>query len=507
MHSKDLFADLRAGIVVFLVALPLCLGIAMACGFPPISGIIAGITGGLVVTLFSNATFSVSGPAAGLTAIVITSVHQLGSLNAFMAAALVAGVLQIAFGIVKAGGIGNFIPNPVIRGMLAGIGIILIIKQLPHLVGYDADPEGDLYFDQPDGHNSFSDLYYMFNYVTPGSVLIALASLAAMLLADRTFYKKNNMLAYIPGPLLAVTVGIVLNVLFSASAKLQVKPEHLVSLPIVSSVQHLRGYLPFPDFAAVATVPFWTVVITLSLVASLETLLNIEAIEKLDPGKHEADPNRELMAQGIGNIASSLAGGLPVTSVIVRSSANIHAGARSRLSVAFHALLLLLSVLFFPRLLSLIPNSSLAVILVMTGYKLARVSIFKELFKNGWDQFLPFVVTIAVMLLTDLLKGVAAGVLVAVFFIIRASIRSSFEIVEEVINQQTSYLIKLPQHITFFNKGFLVRYLKKVKTGSLVIIDGTITRSTDKDVREVMIDFVKSASKKNIHIQFIKYQL
>ncbi len=507
MNSKNLFADLKSGIVVFLVALPLCLGIAMACGFPPLSGIVAGIVGGLFITLFSNATYSVSGPAAGLTAIVISAVHQLGSLDAFMAAALLGGVLQIILGLVKAGGIGNFVPSPVIRGMLAGIGVILIIKQLPHLVGYDADPEGDLYFEQPDGHNSFSDLYYMLNTITPGAMMVAIVSLGALLLAELPFYKKNKALSFIPGPLLAVACGILLNLSFSGNAFWQISSEHLVEVPQMQSIANVRDYLPSPDFSKIGTSGFWIIVATISLVASLETLLNIEAVEKLDPEKHPVNSNRELRAQGIGNIISPLLGGLPVTSVIVRSSANIHAGAKTKLSVIFHALLLLLSILLFPQLLRLIPNSSLATILVMTGYKLTKVSIFKEQFKNGWDQFLPFVVTIVVMLLTDLLKGVTAGIVVSVFFIIRANIRSSFEIIEEVIGNETNYLIKLPQHITFFNKGYIAGYLERVKENSRVIIDGSITRTTDKDVKEVLNDFVQGATKRNISVQFIKYQL
>lgn len=507
MNSKNLFADFKSGIVVFLVALPLCLGIALACGFPLISGIIAGIVGGIIVTSFSDARFSVSGPAAGLTAIVLSSVSQLGNIPVFLAAVVFAGVLQILLGIFKAGGIGNFIPSAVIKGMLAGIGIILIIKQFPHFVGYDADPQGDMYFDQPDGHNSFSDLYYMLNYITPGSVVIGIVSFFVLLITDMPFYKKDKVFSLIPGPLLVVIFGILLNIAFAGYPFLQISSAHLVNLPSINSVEDLNNNILFPDFGMMGSPKFWTIVFTVGIVASLETLLSIEAVEKLDPAKRPVNSNRELIAQGIGNMSSALIGGLPVTSVIVRSSANINAGARTKVSVVFHAVLLLLCVLLFPGILGMIPNSSLAVILIMTGYKLAKVSLFKEQFKAGWDQFLPFVITITVMLLTDLLKGVAVGIVVSVFFIIRANIKSSFEIIEEKIDHQTNYLIKLPQHITFFNKGFIINFLGRVKGNSRVIIDGSITKSTDKDVKEVLTDFVKSSEEKNIEVQFIKYHI
>jgi MFS superfamily sulfate permease-like transporter len=507
MNSKNLFADFKSGIVVFLVALPLCLGIALACGFPLFSGIIAGVVGGIVVASFSNSRYSVSGPAAGLTAIVLSSVSELGNIQVFLAAIVFAGVLQILLGIFKAGGIGNFIPSSVIKGMLAGIGIILIIKQLPHFVGYDADPEGDMYFEQPDGHNSLSDLYYMLNYITPGSALIGCISFVILLITDKPFYKNNRFLAMVPGPLLVVAFGILLNIVFRSYPFLFIGEDHLVNLPSINSVSDLKDNLMFPNFGLIGKPAFWTIVFTVGIVASLETLLSIEAIEKLDPEKHPVNSNRELIAQGIGNMTSAFAGGLPVTSVIVRSSANIHAGARSKFSAMFHAMLLLVCVLAFPHVLGYIPNSSLAVILIMTGYKLTKVSLFKEQFSAGWDQFLPFVVTIAVMLTTDLLKGVTAGILLAVFFIIRSNIRSSFEIIEEIIDNQTNYLIRLPQHITFFNKGFMINFLEQIKKDSRVIIDGSITKSVDKDVKEVLADFIENSKQKNIQVQLIKYQI
>lgn len=507
MNSKNLFSDLRAGVVVFLVALPLCLGISLACGVPLFSGLIAGVVGGIVVTSISGAKYSVSGPAAGLTAIVVTAISELGSFEAFLAAVTIAGIIQIVLGLLKAGGVSNFIPNSVIKGMLAGIGIILIMKQLPHLVGYDADPEGDMYFLQSDGHNSISDLYYMLNYITPGSVLIGLVSFAVLLITEMRFFKNDRILSSIPGPLLAVIFGILLTISFSSSNLLRIEKEHLVNLPLIQSAADLKSNLLFPDYSLLLNAPFWLIVFTLAIVASLETLLNIEALEKLDPLKAEINTSRELIAQGTGNLISGFIGGLPITSVVVRSSANIHAGAKTKLSVILHAVLLLFSALFLHRFLALIPNSSLAAILIMTGYKLTKISLFKKELKMGKEQFLPFIVTIVVMLLTDLLKGVGAGIVVAVFFIIKFNIQSTFEIIEEVIDGKTNYLVKLPQHVTFFNKGFVINYLNKVKNGSTIIIDGSINKTTDKDVKEVFIDFIHQSRQRNIEVQFVKYSL
>lgn len=506
MFSKNLLSDLKSGIVVFLVALPLCLGIAMACGVPLFSGIIAGVTGGILVTSFSGSKFSVSGPAAGLTAIVIASIAQLGSFQAFLAAVVFAGVLQIILGALKAGSIGNYIPNAVIKGMLAGIGIILIVKQIPHLFGYDKDPEGDEDFIQLDGQNSFTELIHMVNFITPGAVIIGLVAFIILIISDKPFYKKNRILSNIPGPLLVVVFGVLLTIIFRGYPGLVIDPQHLVNLPTIASFSDLKENLFFPDFSFAKTTAFWVIVFTLGIVASLETLLGIEAIDKLDPEKNESDTNRELFAQGIGNIVCGLLGGLPVTSVIVRSSANINAGAKSKFSTIIHAVLLLGSILLLPGVLSLIPNACLAAILIMTGFKLTKLAIFKEQWKFGIEQFLPFVVTIIVMLVTDLLKGVCAGVVISVIFIIRDNIRSSFDSSSEVINGETYHLIKLPQHVTFFNKGYLIKFFAGIQPKSKVIIDGSINRKINRDSRDVITDFINTAKKRKIEVELIKYK-
>ncbi len=505
MSSKTLGPDIKAGLVVFLVALPLCLGIAMACNVPLFSGVIAGVVGGILVSAISGAKYSVSGPAAGLTSIVISAIATLGSYEIFLAAVVFAGVFQILLGIIKAGGIGNYIPNAVIKGMLAGIGIILIIKQIPHLFGYDKDPEGDMEFIQLDGENSFTELVHMVNFITPGSLVIGLVSFTLLIICGKKFYKDNKIFSNLPAPLLVVIVGVLLTISFRSSAFLQIDSQHLVSLPAIKDFSDLRANLAFPDFSFMGNIKFWTIVLTIGLVASIETLLNIEATDKLDPEKNETNSNRELFAQGAGNIVSGLVGGLPVTSVIVRSSANINAGAKTKFSIIVHAIFLLVSIIAFPSLLSLIPNSALAAILIATGFKLTKISIFKEQFKSGIEQFLPFIITIIVMLLTDLLKGVGAGIAVSIFFIIRDNIKLSFETSSSTIDGKLYYLLKLPQHVTFFNKGYLIRFFEKIKPDSKLIIDGSINKKINSDAKDVISDFISTAKQKQIDVELVKY--
>ncbi len=509
MNSKNIVPDLKSGIVVFLVALPLCLGIALACKAPLFSGLLAGIIGGIIVTALSGSYLSVSGPAAGLTAIVLSSVASLGSFELFVAAIIFAGVFQVLLGVIKAGNIANYIPNAVIKGMLAGIGIILIIKQIPHLAGYDADPEGEFDFDQPDGHNTFSDLAYMWDNITPGSLLVGIVSMVILFISEREFYKNNKVLSFIPGALLAVIFGVIINVSFSSggNAYLKIAPEHLVNLPVINNFKDLRGVLASPDFSMIGTFKFWLIVFTIGIVASLESLLSIEATDKLDPRKRNSNNNKELIAQGIGNITCGALGALPVTAVIVRSSANINAGAKTKFSAIIHAVLLMVSVLFIPNILSLIPNASLAAVLIMTGYKLAKPSLFKEYFIKGYAQILPFLVTIIVMLVTDLLKGVTAGLVVSVVFIIRANIRSSFSTSKDILDGKMHYLIKLPEHVSFFNKGFLIDYFRTINSNSIVMIDGGTNRTMDHDVKEVILEFIESGKEKQIETTLINLNL
>lgn len=506
MKSNTVGPDIKAGIVVFLVALPLCLGIAMSCGVPLFSGIISGVIGGILVTSLSGSKFSVSGPAAGLTAIVISSISILGSYEVFLAAVVFAGVLQILLGILKAGGIVNFVPNAVIKGMLAGIGIILIIKQIPHLFGYDKDPEGDMEFFQLDGQNSFTELINMVNFITPGSLIVGLISFLLLFICTKPFYNKSKLFSFIPAPLLVVIFGILLTLSFKTYDFLRIDSQHLVNLPSIKNFNDLRSNLAFPNFSFMGTTSFWIIVFTIGIVASLETLLNIEATEKLDPEKNQSNSNKELFAQGLGNIAVALLGGLPVTSVIVRSSANINAGAKTKLAVVVHSLLLLISVIVFPQALALIPNACMAAILIVTGLKLTKLKIIKEQFHHGIEQFLPFITTIIVMLFSDILKGVGVGVAISIFFIIRDNIKFSFDASSDTIEGKLYYLVKLPQHVTFFNKGYLIRFFDSVKPKSKVIIDGSINKTINCDSKDVISDFITIAEKKQIEIELIKYK-
>jgi MFS superfamily sulfate permease-like transporter len=345
----------------------------------------------------------------------------------------------------------------------------------------------------------------MVNFVSPGAVIIGIVSIIILIIAEKPFYKKDKILSSIPGPLLVVVFGVLLTSAFKGYSALMIDKQHLVSLPVIASFSDLKSNLFSPNFNFINTSVFWILAATLAVVASIETLLGIEAIDKLDPEKNESNSNKELIAQGVGNIFCGLIGGLPVTSVIVRSSANVNSGAKSKLSVIIHALLLLISVLLFPQILALIPNACLAAILIMTGLKLTKLSIIKELLRAGYEQYLPFLVTVVVMLFTDLLKGVCAGLVVAIVFIIKDNITTSFDSTNEFIDGKMYYIIKLPQHLTFFNKGFLINYFKAVQKDSMITIDCSINKKLNADAKDVINDFVIASKKKNIRVELIKY--
>ncbi|MBL7940645.1 MAG: SulP family inorganic anion transporter, partial [Flavobacteriales bacterium] len=421
--SSSLFSnwrqDLPASLVVFLVAVPLCLGIALASGAPLISGLIAGIVGGIVVGAISGSQLGVSGPAAGLAAIVLVAIQQLGSFPLFLTAVVLAGLIQVILGFVRAGVIAYFFPNSVIKGMLAGIGVIIILKQLPHAVGDDKDWMGDETFDQMDKLNTFEELWFALQNPTLGAIVITLACLALMILWERPFVKRIKALAFVPGPLVAVVLGTVLAKLFQGHPSLAISSDHLVRLPDLSA--GLSTVLTFPDPAGLTNSAVWTIALTLAIVASIETLLCVEATDKLDPEKRITPTNLELKAQGVGNVLSGLVGGLPITQVIVRSSANIQSGGRTKLSAIVHGAMILLSLLLIPGMMNMIPLASLAAILLMTGYKLAKPSLFKTMYAQGWYIFIPFIATVLGVVLIDLLKGVMLGMCVGIFFVLRNS--------------------------------------------------------------------------------------
>ena len=495
---KNLGTDLPSSIVVFLVALPLCLGIALASNAPLFSGLIAGFVGGIVIGSLSGSQLSVSGPAAGLTAIVAVAILKLPSFDAFLFSVVICGALQLILGVVKAGVIGDYVPNNVIKGMLAAIGLILILKQFPHLVGYDADPEGDESFVQPNKETTFSGITNALRFITPAAVLIGAVGLLFQFGWEKFTAGKKGLIKLIPAPLVVVLIGVGLNEIFkNYGTAYAIEPKHMVSIPVAASTGEFMSFFTAPDFSMWANKDVWITGVTLALVASLETLLSIEAIDNLDPYHRVTNKDRELRAQGIGNMVSGLIGGLPVTSVIVRSSANVHAGARSKASAILHGLLLLSCVAFIPVILNLIPKAALAAILIYTGYKLAKPTLFKEHFKKGWDQFLPFVITIVAILLTDLLIGVVIGIGVGIFFVMRSNFKSSVFIVHD----DDKYLFRLRKDVSFLNKPIIKNKLEEVPENASVLIDASRADFIDKDIIEVIEDFMDHAPLKNIFVE------
>lgn len=500
-YFSSLKNDIPAGIVVFLVALPLCLGIALASGAPFFSGMIAGIVGGIVVASISNSQLSVSGPAAGLAAIVLVSIQQLGAFNIFLVAVVLAGVMQVILGFLRAGTISNYIPSNVIKGMLTAIGILIILKQIPHAFGYDADIEGNLDFIQTDGKNTFTSLLQPLNHINLGATIIAAVSVTILLLWERPFIK--NKIGFIPGGLVAVFVSIVLNEIFlrTGSDLAITEKSHLVNVPIANSFNDFFSFFTFPDFTHITNLKVITIAATIAVVASIETLLSIEAVDNLDPHKRLTSTNLELKAQGIGNIVSGLIGGLPITSVIVRSSANVNAKAQSKISAIFHGFLLLVCVAFIPVLLNKIPLAALAAILLLVGYKLTKISIYKEMFKNGKHQWIPFIVTVLVIVFTDLLKGVGVGLAVSVFFILKGNLRNSYFFHKGTYHKGDVIQIRLSEEVSFLNKASIKQTLEHLPDNSKVIIDASNTAYIDYDILELIREFKEiKAVDKNIEL-------
>ena len=468
---KYIKEDLPAGLVVFLVALPLCLGIALASGAPLFSGIIAGVVGGIVIGFASGSNVSVSGPAAGLTVIVLNGITDLGNYNTFLLAVVIAGILQIILGYLKAGVIGYYFPSSVIKGMLAAIGIILILKQAPYHIM---------------------------------SIVIASISIAIILLWELPFVKKFPISKWVPGALIAVLVGTALNelVVFYDPA-LKLINTQLVKLPVANSIQEFGQQFSFPDIASLSNPKVYILAFTIAIIASLESLLCTEAGDKLDPQKRITPTNRELKAQGIGNVISGLIGGLPLTAVIVRTSANVNAGSKTKLSAIIHGILLLISVILLASILNKIPLACLAAVLLVVGYKLAKVSLFKQMYKLGWEQFIPFIITVVAIQFSDLLKGITLGMIVAIFYILRANYRRDYIIHHDKLNNGGLIKIDLTEHVTFLNKGSLAKKLSQIDNGIKVVIDGTNAHYIDLDVLEIIYNFKETAVNKNIEVELI----
>ncbi|WP_431132715.1 SulP family inorganic anion transporter [Psychroserpens mesophilus] len=501
---KTIKSDLPASIVVFFVALPLCLGIALASGAPLFSGLIAGIVGGIVVGALSGSKIGVSGPAAGLAAIVLTAIGTLGGYENFLVAVVLGGIIQLIFGLLKAGIIGYYFPSSVIKGMLTGIGIIIILKQIPHFFGYDAEPEGADSFIEMSGENTFSAIWNIFDNVILGSMIIGFIALAILLLWSNVLAKKAKIFQIIQGPLVAVVAGIIFFVVTQSNETFSIAESHLVSVPVPDDFDSFIGQFSFPNFSAITNPEIWVVAFTIALVASLETLLCVEATDKLDPNKNVTPTNRELLAQGTGNILSGLIGGLPITQVIVRSSANIQSGGKSKMSAIIHGFLLLISVILIPTLLNKIPLSVLAAILLIVGYKLAKPALFMKMYKLGWKQSVPFFVTVVGIVFTDLLVGIGLGLLVGIVVILLKSYQNShFLHIEDKSNGKHRIKMELAEEVTFFNKGAILKELDSLPRDTYLEFDVTKTRYLDYDIVEILEDFAFKAKERNIDIKLI----
>ncbi|MFP3595960.1 SulP family inorganic anion transporter [Chryseobacterium sp. SIMBA_029] len=493
-----------SGLVVFLVALPLCLGIALASGAPPLSGVISGIVGGLVVGFLSNSNISVSGPAAGLTAIVLTAITDLGAFELFLCAGIIAGLIQLVLGFIRAGSISNYFPNNVIEGMLAAIGIIIILKQIPHALGFDQDYEG---------HESIFDKGLNFNYFTellgavhPGAILVTLVSVAILIIWDKVpALRRMKML---PGALVAVVAGILLNEAFKLSgSSLAIGTQHLVSLPVPQSLDDFKNLITMPDFNGFTNPKVWIVGATIAIVASIETLLCIEASDRLDKQRRITDTNLELRAQGIGNLISSFIGGLPMTSVVVRSSANANAGATSKMSAMIHGVLLLVCVLSIPFILNLIPLATLAAVLILVGYKLAKPVTFKHFWDLGKFQFIPFVATVVAVVATDLLKGVGIGLAISVFYILQGNMKRAYYLSKEKLDGADGIKMKLAEEVSFLNKAAIKKTLKNIKPNSTIVIDASGTSYIATDVLEMIQDFANiRAKEEDISVELMGFK-
>ena len=507
---KHLRSDLPAGIVVFFVAIPLCLGIALASGAPLFSGLIAGIVGGIVVGVISRSHVGVSGPAAGLAVIVATAIDRLGSFEAFLVAVVLGGFVQIGLGIARAGILAYFFPSAVIKGMLTGIGLLIILKQIPHAVGWDADPEGDMGFFQPDGDNTFSAILRAAENLDPNATLVAVVALGILIFWEQVLGKRARIFQLIQGPLVAVCFGIAYQwTTMRYAPGLALASEHLVQIPELNGLSSAESVLSSPNWSHIGNPQIWITAFTIAIVASLETLLCVEATDKLDLEKRVTPTNRELVAQGVGNALSGFAGGLPVTQVIVRSSANIQSGARTKNAAVIHGVLLLIAVVLATSVLNLVPLAVLSSILFVVGYKLAKPEVFADTYRLGPTQFGPFILTILAILLTDLLTGVMLGLAVGVLVVLHRNYTNSHTMEVEEIDDATGHNVRLQlsEHVSFLSRGALLRQLSTIPDGSNVVIDLSRTVAIDHDVLEILRDFEDSAPSRNVEIEMIASEI
>lgn len=502
--------DLTASLVVFFVAIPLCLGISLASNAPLLSGVLSGIVGGILVGIVSRSQTSVSGPAAGLAAIVAAQIASLGSFPAFLMALVIAGIVQIILGLVGAGGLAAFLPSSVIKGLLAAIGVLLILKQIPHLLGHDADPQGNLAFQQPDDANTFTELVRMFGHIHPGAAIVGISSIVILVIWANFKPLKNS---FLPAPLFVVLFGVGLSwFLEHIGGRWSVEPSNFVQMPIADNLAGFVKFLQWPDFTQWSNPKVYSAGLTLAIVTSLATLLNLEAVDKIDPQHRASPPSRELLAQGIGNLVVGMIGGIPISSVIVRSSVNVNAGGQTKLATIFHGLLLLCSVLFFPQWLNMIPLSCLAAILLVTGASLASPKLIKQMWNEGRYQFVPFVLTVVAIVFTDLLIGVLIGLAISLSFILNSNLRRPIRrFVEKHVGGDV-LRVELANQVSFLNRAALYNVLNEVPTGGHLLLDAGNTDYIDPDILDLIRDFnEETAPARGVHVSLIgfrtKYQL
>ncbi len=501
---EHLKTDLSAGLVVFLIALPLCLGISLASGAPLFAGIISGILGGIVVGFLSGSSINVSGPAASVALVVLTAIQTLGDFDAVLVAVVLAGVFQIILGYLKAGTVAYFFPNAMIKGILASIGLVLILKQIPHALGIDEVFEGIESFWQNDGRNTFSEIIYVLQNIGWGPTIITLVSLMIILLWDRPQIKKFAFFQFFPSALAAVVAGIGLNELYKFYfPEFALLETQLVQLPVAGDFGEFFSFFSFPDFSQIANPQIIGIALSITFIASLESLLSTEAGDKLDPYRRKTSTNTELKAQGIGNIVAGLVGGLPITAVIVRTSANVTAGGRTKVSTMTHGFIMLVCVALIPTVLNLIPLAALSAVLFVVGYKLTSVPVYQAVYRQGKKQFLPFIITILVVMFTDLITGILVGGAVAIFFVLRDNYKNAYlhDKVEKEGESKTT--VTLSQEVSFLNKADIMLFLDHLPENHHVVVDGSNSIFIHPDIIDILKDFKKTAEYKNIKLELI----
>lgn len=503
--KKHFVTDISAGLVVFLIALPLCLGISLASGAPLFSGIIAGIIGGIVVGITSNSSVNVSGPAASVALVIFTAIQTMGSFEAVLVSIIIAGVFQIFLGYLKAGTVAYFFPNAMIKGILASIGLILILKQIPHAFGMANVFQGGETFSNMDGTNTFSEIARIAGQISVGATIITLVSLIIIISWDTPAMKKFKFFKYFPSALAAVVIGVVLNEIFKIYyPQYALDPSQLVELPVADSFGEFVNFFQFPDFSVIGNMEVYTIALSIAFIASLESLLSTEAGDKLDPYKRRTSTNRELKAQGIGNIVAGFVGGLPITAVIVRTSANVSSGGRTKTSTITHGIIMLVCVAAIPLILNLIPLAALSAVLFVVGYKLTSYGIYKDIFEQGKKQFLPFIITIVIVMFTDLITGILVGGTVAVFFVLRDNYKNAYINEDKVtLESDNKRVLRLAQETTFLNKADIMLYLDHLPENSELVIDGSDAKFIHYDIYEIIEDFKQTAEYKNIKLEIV----